>query len=159
MELHRACPSAPGSVFFSEIEQVGPRLETPVSPRRDHLDVGIERIGGQFKAYLVVALASGAVSDGVGAGFLGDLDQPFGNQRPGNRCAQQIDAFIDGIGAEHRENEIADEFLAQIIDIDFLDAQHLGLAARRFELLALAKVGGKGHDLAFELGLQPFQND
>ena len=40
-----------------------------------------------------------------------------------------------------------------------LDAEHLGLVARRLQLLALAEVGGEGHDLAAVGLLQPLQDD
>jgi GAF domain-containing protein len=40
-----------------------------------------------------------------------------------------------------------------------LDAQHLGLLARRLQFLALAEIGGEGHDLAAVLRLEPFQDD
>ena len=90
---------------------------------------------------------------------LGDLDQALGDQRPGDRGAEQIDALIEGVGAEHREDEVADELLAQILDVDLLDAEHLGLAARRLQLLALAEIGGEGHHLAAVGRLQPFQDD
>ena len=55
-----------------------------------------------------------------------------------------------GVGAEHREHVVADELLAQVLDEDvvFLDAEHQRLLARRLQLLALAEIGGKGHDLA-----------
>ena len=78
----------------------------------------------------------------------GDLDQVLGDHRPGDRGAEQVLALIERIGAEHREDEIAHEFLAHIDDADVLDAEHLGLLARRLELLALAEIGGEGHDLA-----------
>ena len=54
----------------------------------------------------------------VGTHLLGDLDLLLGDQGPGDGGAQQIDAFIDRIGAEHGEDEIADEFLAQVLDED-----------------------------------------
>jgi hypothetical protein len=84
------------------------------------------------------------------APVFGDLDQALGDQRPRDRGAEQVLALIDGIGAEHREDEVAHEFLAQVLDEDVLglDAHHLGLLARRLELLALAEVGGEGDDLA-----------
>ena len=106
-------------VLFGEIDEVGAALELPFAPGRDDLDVGIERIGGEFEAHLVIALAGGAMGDGIGAGLGGDLDQPLGDQGPRDRSAEQIDAFIEGIGAEHREDEIADEFLAHVLDDRF----------------------------------------
>jgi hypothetical protein len=53
-----------------------------------------------------------------------------------------------------------DELLAQIVDEDVLGlhARLLGLAPRGLELLALAEIGGEGHDLALIFLLQPFQD-
>ena len=48
--------------------------ELRVLPRRDDLQLGVERHVGQLEAHLVVALAGGAVADGVGAGLLRDSD-------------------------------------------------------------------------------------
>ena len=133
----------------------------PLAPRRDHLDVGLQRIGRELEAHLVVALAGRAMGDRVGADLARDLDQPLGDQRPRDRGAEQIEAFVLGVGAEHREDEVAHEFLAQILDEDVLrlDAEHLGLGARRLELLALAEIGGEGHDLAAVGRLQPLEDD
>jgi hypothetical protein len=99
------------------------------------------------------------MGDGIGAGGARDLDLALGDQRPGDRGAQQIDTLIQGVGAEHREDIVADEFLAQVLDIDFLDAHHLGLGARRLDLFALAQVGGESDDLAAVIVLQPAQDD
>ena len=98
------------------------------------------------------------MGDRVGADLLGDLDLPLGDQRAGDAGAEQVLPLVQRIGAEHREDEVADERLAQIVDEDFLDAEHLGLAARRLELLALAEIGGEGDDLAAVGGLQPAQD-
>ncbi|CTQ74891.1 hypothetical protein LAX5112_04026 [Roseibium alexandrii] len=95
----------------------------------------------------------------IGAGFFGDLDQALGNQRTGNRGAEQVDAFINGIGPEHRKDEVTNEFFAQVINIDFLDAHHLGFFARRLQLFSLTEICREGHYFAAEFGLQPFQND
>jgi hypothetical protein len=56
------CCSA-NSISFGAAGQV------PFAPGRDDLDVGVERVGGELEADLVVALAGGAVGDGVGAGL------------------------------------------------------------------------------------------
>ena len=146
-------------VLFGVVEQLGARAEVPFAPRRDDLEIGVQRIGGELEADLVVALAGGAMGDGVGAGLLGDLDEVLGDHRAGDRGAEQILALIERVGAEHREDEIAHEFLAHVDDADVLDAEHLGLLAGRLELLALAEVGREGDDLALVVLLQPFEHD
>src|SRR5690606_22515578 len=62
--------------------------QVPFAPGGDHLDARLERIGAELETDLVVALAGGAMGNGVGAGLVGDLDQALGNQRTGNGCAQ-----------------------------------------------------------------------
>ena len=96
----------------------------------------------------------------MSADFVGDLDLALGDQRPGNRGAEQIRALVQRVGAEHREDEIADEFLAQVVDIDVarLDAQQFGLRTGGLQLLALADIGGEGHHLAAIGFLQPAQD-
>ncbi len=147
-------------VLLGPGDQRGAAGQVPFAPRGDDLDVGSERIGAQFEADLVVALAGGAVGDGVGAGLAGDLDQALGDQRAGDRGAEQVVAFVAGVGAHHREDEVADEFLAQVVDVDVLvrDAHHLGLGPRRLEFLALAEVGGEGDDFATVGHLQPLED-
>ena len=97
----------------------------------------------------------------IGIGQIGDVDQAFGNQRSGNRRAKQIFTFINCVGAEHREDEIAHKLFAQIVDIDILrlDAEFQRLGARRLKLFTLTKVGGEGHHLTLIGILQPFQDD
>ena len=146
-------------VLLGELDQVAARLECPFPPGRDHLDVGVERIISELEAHLVVALAGRAMGDGIGAGQLGDLDLALGDQRPGDRGAEQIDALIERVRPEHGEHEVAHELLAQILDEDLLDAEQLGLLAGRRKLLALAEIGGEGHHLATIGLLQPFQDD
>ena len=95
----------------------------------------------------------------IGAGLGGNLDLPFGNQGARNGGAQKINALIKRIGAEHREDIIADEFLAQVFNINFLNAQHFGFLPCRFQLFALPQISGEGHHFALINILQPFQND
>ena len=135
------------------------RGQVPFAPRRDHADVGHQRIGAEFETHLVIALARRAVGNRVRACHAHDLDETLGDQRPRDRRAEQVLAFIDRVRAEHREHEVADEFFAQVVDEDLLDPHQLGLAAGRFEFLTLADVGGEGDDLAVIGFLQPFEND
>ena len=148
-------------VLLGEGDQRRARGEVPFAPRRDDLDVGLERIGRELEAHLVVALAGRAVGDRVGADLAGDLDEALGDQRPGDRGAEQILALVLRVGAEHREDVVADEFLAQVLDEDVLglDAEQLRLAPRRLELVALAEIGGEGDDFAAVGRLQPLEND
>jgi hypothetical protein len=101
------------------------------------------------------------MGDGIGAGFASDFDQALGNERAGNGGAQQIVAFVAGVGAHHGEHEIAHEFFAQVIDIDVLGlhAHQFGLGARGGQLFALPKVGRKGYDFAIIGDLQPLEDD
>src|SRR5258706_159439 len=83
----------------------------------------------------------------------------LGDQRPRNRGAEQVFAFVHRVGAEHRKHEVAHEFLAQVLDEDLLHAGHLRFLPCGFELLALAHVGGEGHHLAAVLVLEPLEYD
>ena len=146
--------------FLGIRHQLFARQQIPFAPRRDDLDVRVQRIGAQFETHLVVALAGCAMGDGLRAGLGGYLDETLGDQRARDRGAEQIFAFIYGVGAEHREHEIAHEFLAHIVDENVfrLDAHLQRLGARRFQFLALADVGGEGDDFALIGVLQPFQD-
>src|ERR1700741_2410484 len=85
----------------------------------------------------------------------------LGNQRPGDRGSQQVLALVHRVGAEHREDEVAHELLAQVLDeyVARLDAELQGFLLCRRKLPALADVGGEGHHFAAVLVLQPLQND
>ena len=50
--------------------------------------------GRQLKAALVVPLARRPVGVGIGPHFTGHLQTGLGDQRPGNRSAQQINALV-----------------------------------------------------------------
>ncbi len=97
----------------------------------------------------------------VGADLAGDLDLLLGDQRPRDRGAEQIKPFVLRIGAEHREDIVADEFLAQILDENMLglDTEQQRLLPRGLKLFALAEIGGEGDDLAAIGRLQPFEDD
>ncbi len=94
----------------------------------------------------------------IGADLLGDLDLALGDQRPRDRRAEQILALVQRIGAEHREDVILDEGIAQILDENLLNPHQLGLLARRAEFFPLPDIGGEGNHLRRVGFLQPAQN-
>ena len=99
-------------MLFGEFDQARAAGEIPFAPRRDHLDVGRERVIAEFEADLIVALAGRAVADRVGADQLGDLDLALGDQRPGDAGAEQVQPFVHRVRAHHREDVVADELFA-----------------------------------------------
>ena len=148
-------------MLLGEGDERGARCEAPLPPRRDHPDVRLERVGREFEAHLVVALAGRAMGDCVGADLARDFDQTLGDEGSRDRRAEQDLALVLGVGAEHREHVVAYEFLAQVLDEDVfgLDPKHLRLLARGFELLALSEVGGEGDDFGAVGRLQPLEDD
>jgi len=98
------------------------------------------------------------MGDGVGTRLLGDLDLPLGDEGAGDGGPQQVLPFVHGVGAEHGKDEIARELLAQVVDVDLLHPQRLGLGPRRLHFLALTDVGGERHHLAAIGLLQPFED-
>ncbi len=54
-------------------------LNVPFAPGRNNLDRRIERIGGQLKANLVIALAGGAMRNGIGTYLSCCGDQVLGD--------------------------------------------------------------------------------
>src|SRR5947207_11265679 len=75
-------------ILLGEVEQRLAALKLPFAPRRDHLDVGLQRIITKLETDLVVALASGAVTDSVGADLTSNLDLALGDKWPSDRCAE-----------------------------------------------------------------------
>ena len=148
-------------IFLGESEQRFARFKFPFAPRRDDFHVGFERIISKLEAHLVVTLAGRAMGDGIGADFLRDLDLLLGDQWPRDRGAEQILALVKRVDTKHREDVIAHEFFAQILNENVLrlDAEHQRLLPRRFELLALPEIGGESDDLAAISGLQPLEDD
>jgi hypothetical protein len=114
---------------------------------------------GEFETDLVIALAGGAVGDGVRPSASGDFHLFLGDQRAGDGGAEEIAAFVDGIGAEHGEDEIADELFAQVFDIAFAGAGFAGLFRNAVQFLAWPTSAAKAYDLAAVFFDEPTQDD
>ena len=148
-------------VLLGKFDQPGAAGQIPFAPGGDDLHIRVKPVIAQFEADLVIALAGCAMRHGVRVGQLGNLDLALGNQRACDRGAEQIEAFVERIGAHHRKDEILDKFLAQIVDEDMLrlDAEGFRNPACRPQFLALPQIGGKGHHLALIFLLQPLEDD
>ena len=148
-------------MLFSEIEQGFTALEIPFAPWCDDVDVGLQTIIAKLETHLIVTLAGGAVADRIGADLTGDFDLALGDQRTGDRGAEQVLAFIDRVGAEHREDVVFHELFADVLDEDVLglDAGGQRLGARGFDLAALTEIGGEGDHFRIVLGLEPLEDN
>ena len=115
------------------------------APGCDHFDVRVQGIRREFEPHLVVALAGGAVGDGAGAGLGGDFHQALGDQRAGDAGSEQVLAFVDGVGVEHRKDVVTHKLLGEILDVDLGNAHLLRLGTGLFDFLALADVRRERH--------------
>ena len=119
---------------------------------------GASRANVNSKRTWSLPLPVASVRDRVGAFVARNLDQLLGDDRPRNRRAEQVVAFVHGAGPQHREDEVAREFLAQIDDVKLARA---GLERLFFESLgfvALPHVGAVGDHFASEVILDPAQH-
>ena len=109
-------------VFLGVVDGVFTGHDVPFTPRGDDRQVRRERLVGQLKTNLVVALAGGAVAQRVTARFQRGLDLQLGEQRTRDRRSQQILVLVDRARADHRPNVVRHEFLAKIGDAAFTGA-------------------------------------
>jgi len=146
-------------VLFCKRNKVASRLHIPFPPGRDHLYVRSERHVSQLEAHLVVSLPCGSVAHRVSPFFLGYPDLVPGDQRAGNRCAEQVLTFVDGVGSKCRKNELACELLPQVFNARFDRAGREGFFFDPVQFLILAQVGREGYNLA-SIGLnEPLEDN
>ena len=88
--------------------------------------------------------------DGVGPFPFGDFNLATGDQRPGDGSAEQIRTFVDGIGAKHRENIVADEGFAKVLDVHLTGAHFHRLGLHGPHVLTLTEVGTERDHLVAE---------
>jgi hypothetical protein len=120
----------------------------------------IERHRGQFEADLIVALAGGAVADGVRAGLMRDQYLVFRDQRTRDAGAEQIVGLVGGVRAKHREAVFFRELLPQILHHDLVGAALVRLLLDAFQLAALTELRRERDELhAGITRLEPRQDD
>ena len=83
-------------------------------PRSDDLEIRSERHVGELKTALVVTLSGRAMRHRIGLFLAGYVDLGLGDQWTGDGRAEEILAFINRVGPDHRENVVACEFLDEI---------------------------------------------
>ena len=71
----------------------------------------------------------------VRANLARDLDLPLRDERARDGRSEKILALVHRVRAKHREDVIAHELLAEVVDVNLLDANLLRLGARGLELL------------------------
>ena len=120
----------------------------PFTPGRDDGQIRIQRFYGQFKTYLIVALAGSAVSHRIGAFLVGNVHQVLSDQRTGKGRPQQIFLFIYGAGLYAGPYIIGDEVFFQIQNVAFAGAGFDSLVMHRSQFVALTQVSADRNDLA-----------
>ncbi len=107
------------AVFRGVGHQIGTALHVPLPPRCDDLDFGLEGIGRELESDLVVALAGGAMGDGIGAESFGGLHQSSGEDRSGQCGAEEVVPLVDRVGLEGRKYALGHQGLTKIFDDGF----------------------------------------
>ena len=146
---------------LGEFDQPGAAGQIPFAPRRDHLDVGGERVIAELEADLVVALAGRAVADGIGADHAWrSRSGAWRSAAARSRCradtAPRTARWRASSGRHSRATNSSRRSSMKICS--GLTPASSALRARRLQLLALAEIGGEGDDLAIIGLLQPFQD-
>ena len=95
------------------------------------------------------------MGDRVGTFSQGDIEHALGDAGAGDRGAEQVAAFVDRAGLDHREDVVGGEVLLEVADEALRGAGGEGLLLEAVELVALADVGAVGDDFSVVLFLEP----
>ena len=148
------------AALFEIVDHVGTALEGEVfrhAPRGDDFDVGFDGVSGQFETNLIVAFSGRAVADGLCALFENDIHHALGDQRAGNRGAEQIGTFVDGVGLHDREDIVLGELLFDVVDNAFHRAVFERLLFKTVEFLFLPDIRAVADHFGIIFFLQPGQ--
>ena len=115
-------------VLLGEFQQFRPAGQVPFAPRRDDLDVRLQRVIAQLESHLVIPFAGRAVRHGIGADLFGDLDLALRDQRPGDRGAQQYCPSYRALARNIGNTKSRTNVFAQVVDENLLHPEQLGLS-------------------------------
>jgi len=150
-------------VRFGVGDHLGPSgkflAEPLLPPWRDDFQFRRQGRRGQLEAHLVIALARGSVRHCCGALGPRDFDHTLGNERTCDARAEKILPLIESPRPEHGEDEVAREFLLQVVDEALRRPRAERLLLQAVELLLLPDVGAEGDDLRVVCFFQPLQQD
>ena len=130
---------------FGVVDFLVPGLDIPLPPGSDDLHIGSKPLDGQLKPNLVVALAGGAVGNGVGTFSQSDFCQLLADDRPGEGGAQQV-SFILSAHLHGRNDDLVHHFVHQIGNDQLAGTGGDGLSFQTFQLVSLTDVAGHGDD-------------
>ena len=131
------------SVLLGVVEAVLARLQGPLAPWHDDLELRSERLVRVLEAHLVVALAGAAVRHSRSALVQRDLHLILRDDRPRQRGPEQILVLVHRARLHRRKDVVGQELLPQILDDDFRGAGLVRLLHDGVDVVALAYVGDK----------------
>ena len=131
--------------------------ESFLPPWSDHFQFRCQGRGGQFESHLVVAFAGRPMRHGLRALGMRDLDHALGDERPRDACAEKVLSLVERSRTEHRKNEVAREFLLQVVDKTFGRPGAEGFGFETVEFLFLSDVRAESDHLRSVGFLQPLQ--
>src|SRR5262249_34506766 len=143
------------AVLFGVSDGVFARIDVPLAPGSDDLQVRSNGLVGQLKADLIVAFAGAAVGKAVGPELQSQFRLALAQDRPRHRSAQQIGVLVYRSGPQRWPDVVADKFLAQVFDIGGRSAGSQRFLAGRFEIFLLADVANHGDHFAAVVFLEP----
>ena len=146
-------------VGLGVLEQARARSQIPLPPRRNHLDPRVERVVGELETDLVVALARRSMGNVRGPFPMRNLKLFFGNQRPGDRCAEEISPLVDGVGPKDREGKAPGKLFFYIGNVHLGSPGGIGLFLDGLQVFLLADVGHECDYLKPFFFNEPFEDN
>ena len=101
----------------------------------------------EFEPALVVSFAGCPVGDCIGSEFPGHLDLRLGDKRAGDRGAEKVLGFVNGIPPNHRINEVVGKLIHQVESPVGGGPGGEGFFLETVEFFLLSYVGAVGDDL------------